>query len=297
MNVLITGSSGFLGGWVGDVFNSNGYNVYGASRTSIQSDFFQYSIDITDFDAINKLISEKSIELIVHTAGKPIVSDCEKNPFDAYRVNGLGTASILEAARQNGVKKVISVETDKVYGYQTNVPTNESQIPNPKSPYEFSKFLAATVSDFYRSFYGMDIVSVRPANIYGFGDNSNSRLIPKALENLRNDTGIRLYSSALDMKRDFVYVKDVAEAIYLLATQSCKHNIYNISANESSTILQLCDKITDILGLDIPHEVVPKIGEFQEIPLQEIDGNRFKDEFQFSFTSFEDGIKETWDLL
>jgi nucleoside-diphosphate-sugar epimerase len=297
MNVLVTGSSGFLGGSVSDLFMSKGHTVYGISRGPTLKNFKQYAIDINNFDEVNKLISEKDIELVMHIAGKPIVSDCEKNPYDAYKVNGLGTAAVLEACRQNNVKKVITVETDKVYGYQEVVPTDETQIPNPKSPYEFSKFLAASISQFYRSFYHMNVVSVRPANIYGYGDKSTSRLIPKALENLKQGKGIRLYDTALKMKRDFIYVEDVAEALYLLATNDCKSSIYNISANDSYTILELCDKILKALDLNIYHDIVKKSNNFKEIPLQEIDGSLFRNEFNYEFTSFEEGIQKTWRLM
>lgn len=297
MNVLVTGSSGFLGGNVSDLFMSKGYTVYGISRGPTIKNFQQYSLDINNFEEVSKLMSEKDIELVVHIAGKPIVSDCEKNPYDAYKVNGLGTASVLEACRQNNVKKVITVETDKVYGYQEVVPTDETQIPNPKSPYEFSKFLAASISQFYRSFYHMNVISVRPANIYGIGDKSTSRLIPKALENLKQGKGIRLYDTALKMKRDFIYVEDVAEALYLLATNDCKSSIYNISANDSYTILELCDKILKALDLNIYHDIVKKSNNFKEIPLQEIDGSLFRNEFNYEFTSFEEGIQKTWRLM
>jgi nucleoside-diphosphate-sugar epimerase len=298
MNVLVTGSSGFLGSNVSNLFMSKGHTVYGISRGPTLNQFFQqYAFDINNFDEVNKLISEKDIELVVHTAGKPIVSDCEKNPYDAYKVNGLGTASILEACRQNDVKKVITVETDKVYGYQDIVPTTETQIPNPKSPYEFSKFLASTISDFYRSFYSMNIISVRPANIYGYGDASTSRIIPKALENLKQGKGIRLYDTALEMKRDFIYVEDVAEALYLLSMNNCKNDVYNISANDSYTILELCNIILNALNLNIPHDIVKKSTDFKEIPLQEINGGLFRNEFNYKFTPLKEGIEKTWRLM
>tara|TARA_X000001382_G_scaffold122879_1_gene106166 strand:+ start:107 stop:1027 length:921 start_codon:yes stop_codon:yes gene_type:complete len=297
MNVLVTGSSGFLGSSVSNLFMSKGHTVYGISRGPTLKNFQQYALDINNFDEVNKLISEKDIDLVVHTAGKPIVSDCEKNPYDAYKVNGLGTASVLEACRQNNVQKVISIETDKVYGYQEVVPTDESQVPNPKSPYEFSKFLSAEISDFYRTFYSMDVISVRPANIYGAFDASTSRLVPKALDNLKQGKGIRLYNTALEMKRDFVYVEDVSEALYLLATNNCKNSVYNISANDSYSILELCNKILRALDLHIPHDIVKKSSDFKEIPLQEIDGALFRNEFNYEFTSFEEGIQKTWRLM
>ena len=98
-----------------------------------------------------------------------------------FMTNGLGTASILEAAKFAGCEKTVVVETDKVYGFQEEVPTKETAILNPNSPYEFSKVLATQFCDFYRKQYLMDIVSVRPVNIFGAGDFSYSRVIPKEL--------------------------------------------------------------------------------------------------------------------
>ena len=297
MNVLITGSSGFLGKHVADTFIQNGYKVYGISRAPVLASYNQYAVDINDFDTINRIVSERDINIIVHTAGKPVVQDCERNPYDAYKVNGLGTSSILEAARLNRVSKVISIETDKVYGYQEVIPTNENAIPNPGSPYEFSKYLATEFAKFYRDYYDLDVISVRPANLYGPFDFSTSRIIPRALDNLKRGKGIRLYDTALNMKRDFVYVKDATKAIYQLATTQCSSNIYNISANEPITIKDLADKIVNTLGINIPHEIVEKKDLYTEIPLQEIDGDLLTKEFNFEYTPFEDAIKETWEAI
>ena len=297
MNVLITGSSGFLGKHVADTFIQNGYKVYGISRAPVLASYNQYAVDINDFDTINRIVSERDINIIVHTAGKPVVQDCERNPYDAYKVNGLGTSSILEAARLNRVSKVISIETDKVYGYQEVIPTNENAIPNPGSPYEFSKYLATEFAKFYRDYYDLDVISVRPANLYGPFDFSTSRIIPRALDNLKRGKGIRLYDTALNMKRDFVYVKDATKAIYQLATTQCSSNIYNISANEPITIKDLADKIVNTLGINIPHDIVKKGDSYTEIPLQEIDGDLLTKEFNFEYTPFEDAIKETWEAI
>lgn len=297
MNVLVTGGSGFLGKHVCREFVEAGYKVYSASRSLCNEEWQSYSVDITDFHALSSLVGEKSISTIVHLAGKPIVSDCDNSPFDAFRINGLGTASVLEAARVNKVRRVVSIETDKVYGFQTEVPTKENAVPNPNSPYELSKVLSTNFAEFYRKQYDMKVVSVRPANLFGPGDFSMSRLIPRALYNLKRGEGIRIYESALEMKRDFVYVKDAASAIHKLATQSPKHNIYNISANDPMSIADVADRITSSLRINLPHTIVPKDGNFPEIPLQEIDGSRIMDEFGFTYTKFENAIQETWKEL
>ena len=66
---------------------------------------------------------------------------------------------------------------------------------------------------------------------------------------------------------------------------------------KQKTIKDLADRITTQLKLDIPHQIVPKPDTFQEIPLQEIDGTRFKVQFDFKYKSFEEAIQETWDTM
>ena len=295
MNILITGHSGFIGGAVAKYFMEQGHIIYGVSRSlSPDCPYHQYAMNITDFNALSRLVNEKCIDVIVHFAGKPIVADCDRDPFEAFRINGLGTAAVLEAGRYANVKKVVVIETDKVYGFQEKVPTNEDAIFNPGSPYEFSKVLAANFCDFYRKHYAMNVVSVRPVNVFGPGDYSFTRLVPAAMRNISEGKGIPVQSHAVGIHRDFIYIKDVAKMCYILATENTKHNAYNFSTNDSVSILDFAKRITDSLGHDVNPDIVEKPGNYPEIPFQSIDGRRFVEEFQFQFTPFDEAIKETY---
>jgi UDP-glucose 4-epimerase len=240
------------------------------------------------------VVNEKCIDVIVHFAGKPIVADCDQDPFYAFKANGLGTASVLESARYAKVKKVIVIETDKVYGFQEEIPTNEDAVLNPGSPYEMSKAIAAHFCDFYRKHYDMDVISVRPVNVFGPGDYSFTRIIPAAMRYVADGKGISVYEQAIDMKRDFIYVDDVARMMYLLVTEDTKHGIYNLSTNESISIMELANRVTKILYHPIEPILIKKPGVYPEIPYQSIDGSRFLDEFDFSFTPFDIAIIETY---
>ena len=296
MNILVTGHSGFIGGATARYFMEQGHMVYGVSR-SLAPDcpHHQYAMNITDYDALSRLVNEKCIDVIVHFAGKPIVADCDRDPFEAFRINGLGTASVLEAARYADVKKVVVIETDKVYGFQEEVPTNEDATFNPGSPYEFSKVLAANFCDFYRKHYAMDVISVRPVNVFGPGDYSFTRLVPAAMRNISKGKGIPVQSHAVGIHRDFIYIKDVAKMCYILATEHTKHDAYNFSTNNSVSILDFANHVTKILGHDVDPDIVEKPGNYPEIPYQSIDGTRFVEEFDFKFTPFEDAITETYE--
>ena len=295
MNILITGHSGFIGSHTAKYFMEQGHMVYGVSRSLIPNcPHPQYSLDVTDYDALSRLTNEKCIDVIVHFAGKPIVADCDQDPFYAFKANGLGTASVLESARYAKVKKVVVIETDKVYGFQEEVPTKEDAIPNPGSPYEMSKAIAAYFCDFYRKHYGMDVISVRPVNVFGPGDYSFTRIIPAAMRYVVDGKGIPVHEHAVNMKRDFIYVDDVARMMHLLATEETKHGIYNLSTNESISIMELANRVTKILDHPVEPILIKKPGVYPEIPYQSIDGSRFVNEFDFKFTPFEDAIKETY---
>ncbi len=295
MNILITGHSGFIGRHIADYFLEQGHVVCGVARSMRPNCLHsQYAVEIDDYDSLSRLVNEKCIDTIVHSAGKPIVADCDKDPFNAFKINGLGTASVLESARYANVKKVIVIETDKVYGFQEIVPTKEDAILNPGSPYEFSKGLAASFCDFYRSHYNMNVISVRPVNVYGPGDFSFTRIVPAAMRNISEGKGIPVQEHAVEIHRDFIYVKDVARMMHLLATTDTKHDTYNFSTNESISILDFATRITGALNHSVDPIIVKKPGDYPEIPFQSIDGTRFNSEFEFDFTSFEDAIQETY---
>ena len=296
MNILITGHSGFIGGHTARYFVEQGHVVYGVSRSSIPNCTHpQYVLDITDYDTLSRLTNEKCIDVIIHFAGKPIVADCDSDPFYAFKANGLGTASVLESARYANVKKTIVIETDKVYGFQEEVPTKEDAIPNPQSPYELSKAVAATFCEFYRSHYDMDVISIRPVNVFGPGDYSFTRIIPAAMRWVSENKGIPVHEHAVDMYRDFIYVNDVAKMMHILATKDTKHGIYNLSTNESISIMDLANRVTKILNHPVDPVLIKKPGVYPEIPYQSIDGLRFVEEFDFKFASFEDAILETYE--
>jgi UDP-glucose 4-epimerase len=296
MNVLITGHSGFIGGATAQHFKEQGHVVYGVSRALTEDcDYHQYALDITDFDALSRLMNEKSIDVVIHFAGKPIVSDCDKDPFYAFKINGLGTASVLESARYAGVKKSIIIETDKVYGFQEIVPTKENAVPNPQSPYEMSKVVATNFCEFYRNHYAMDVISVRPVNVFGPGDFSYSRILPAAMRNISEGKGIPVYEHAVKMYRDFIYVEDVAKMMLILATKDTKHKIYNFSTNDPMSILDFAERVTKALDHDIDPIIVKKPGDFPEIPYQSIDGGRFAKEFDYEFVPFEEAVKRTYE--
>ena len=294
-NVLITGHNGFLGKALIKKLKNKNLNIFGISRgINPGLECVNYFGDVTNLNTLHNIMSSKNIDTVIHLAGKAIVSECEENPFDAFKINGLGTAAVLEASRITHVKKIISVETDKVYGIQKIMPTPETCRLNPGGPYEFSKFLSAEISDFYRNYYKMNIISVRPANLIGGGDHNTTRIMPNAFKHILEGKGIPIYEEAKNMTRDFIYVSDVAEALYILSINDNKHYKYNLSPNKKINIFEFGKLINKTLNCKVPPKIIKKNINFKEIPEQSIDGSLFQKEYNFKYTDLKTIIKKSF---
>ena len=294
-NVLITGHNGFLGKVLLKKLEKKNLNIFGISRGINQSlECVNYLGDVTNLNILHNIMSSKNIDTVIHLAGKAIVSECEENPFDAFKINGLGTAAVLEASRITHVKKIISVETDKVYGNQKIMPTPETSKLNPGGPYEFSKVLSSEISDFYRNYYNMNIISVRPANLIGGGDHNTTRIMPNAFKHILEGKGIPIYEEAKKMTRDFIYVSDVADALYILSINNNKHHKYNLSPNKKINIFEFGMLINKTLNYKVPPQIIKKNIKFKEIPEQSIDGSLFQKEYNFKYTDLKTIIKKSF---
>ena len=294
-NVLITGHNGFLGKALLKKLKNKKLNIFGISRGINPSlECVNYVGDVTNLNTLHNIMSSKNIDTVIHLAGKAIVSECEENPFDAFKINGLGTAAVLEASRITHVKKIISVETDKVYGIQKIMPTPENSKLNAGTPYEFSKALSSKISDFYRYYYKMNIISVRPANLIGGGDHNTTRIMPNAFKHMLEGKGIPIYEEAKKMTRDFIYVLDVAEALYILCINNNKHYKYNLSPNKKINIFEFGMLINKTLNYKVPPQIIKKNINFKEIPEQSIDGSLFQKEYNFKYTDLKTIIKKSF---
>lgn len=297
MNILITGHTGFLGRSLINYLSENAnYNLFGVSR-SIKGDLkcYEYSLNITDKNKLKQIIAEKRIDCVIHLAGKSIVQDCDADPYDSFYKNSLGVASVLEACRNTEVKKVLVSTTDKVYGTQKNDMAVEDDELNPNSPYEFAKSIASSLIDFYRKYYNMDIIEFRCVNIIGGDDSNTSRILPKSFRCIVQNEPITIYENSVESYRDFVYTKDVARAIHIMIENNTQHHVYNISSNNSISIMEFVQKVLKITKCGIEPIVVNKKTDFKEIPYQSIDGSRFISEFNFKYTDLDQVIKDSFE--
>lgn len=207
--VLITGHTGFKGGWLSVWLNHLGAKLYGiALDPPTEPNFFSVSniqslfeldarIDIRNFNELAQSIHSVKPDIVFHLAAQPLVQYSYDFPLETYAVNVMGTAHLLEALRTcDSVRAAVIVTTDKCYeNYEKMDPYREIDNLGGKDPYSSSKACAELVTHAYRTSYFSHeasplIATARAGNVIGGGDWAENRLIPDC---------IRAYSSKNSM--------------------------------------------------------------------------------------------------
>lgn len=254
--VVLTGGAGFIGSHLAEALVRRGYrtiiiddlstgkpeNIYHLKK---EIEFIRGSI--TDLPLLKKTF--KGIDYIFHMAAIASVPKSVNNPLASHDVNNTGTMNILQAAVQNGVKKMIFMSSAAVYGDIPTLPLKEDVPPRPKSPYAVDKLSAEYYCEVFRTVYNFSSVCLRCFNIYGPRQDPNSEyaaVIPKFIQLAMAGKPLVIFGSG-EQTRDFAYVKDVVEA-NLLALKSSAAGIYNISGGEKVSINDLADLIIKLTG-------------------------------------------------
>lgn len=194
--VLVTGHTGFKGGWLSLWLKQMGADVYGVSNevykdpslynvAQLESQIHSTIADIRDLDKMKTIIGELQPDFVFHLAAQPIVKLAFEQPIDTFTTNIIGTANILEALRiSNKPCIAIMITSDKCYdnvewvwGYK------ETDHLGGKDPYSASKGAAELmIKTYYHSYFKKDgivkIASVRAGNVIGGGDWADSRIVP-----------------------------------------------------------------------------------------------------------------------
>jgi CDP-glucose 4,6-dehydratase len=222
--VFLTGHTGFKGGWLTLILHSLNAKVFGfALRPDVEQGIFtaaravdgmHHQIgDIRHFTELRASISAARPEIVIHMAAQALVRASYADPLATYATNVMGTAHVLEAARQTpSVKAILVITSDKCYenvGWERGY--REIDRLGGRDPYSNSKACAELVANAYRlSFFAADgaavIASARAGNVIGGGDWARDRLVPDAIRafssgrilEIRNPHAVRPWQHVLD---------------------------------------------------------------------------------------------------
>ena len=240
--ILITGSSGFIGKNLVDNLLSE-YEIVGLSKKVEKSKINCITKDI------NQITSKdfKNIFCVIHLAAITDPKICEDFPDQCITTNVLGTQKILEASRKNNCK-VVYASTSHVYGIPKKIPISETASTSPTSIYAGSKLAGEILCESYQKQFNMDISIVRIFSVYGPKSN-NHCVLPSIVKQMKNSNIIKLGN--INSKRDFIFISDIMDAFKIILKNINGFNVYNVGAEKSYSIKEICKKFEKLYGKKI----------------------------------------------
>jgi UDP-glucose 4-epimerase len=252
---LVTGGAGFIGSYIVEELVRRGFSVVALDNLSLGNmdniahlrkqknlEFIQGSI--SDLSLLQKLSSE--VRYVFHQAAIPNIpiTVTSSNYISYYETNSNGILNILQAAKDNNVKKVICASSCSVYGNEPTIPKREDMIPDPRSPYAVIKLIAEYYCMIFQRVHFLPTVCLRYFNVYGPRQNPTSALasvIPKFIQRALSGKPPIIFGDG-QQTRDFVYVRDVVSA-NLQAAESDSTGIFNIGTGKGVSLNQLTQSI------------------------------------------------------
>ena len=261
---LVTGAAGFIGSNLCEAILNMGYKVRALDDLSTGKqeniDIFlgnpNYEFikgDIKDLDTCMKAC--EGVDFVLNQAAWGSVPRSLEMPLFYCRNNIEGTLNMLEAARQQGVKKFVYASSSSVYGDEPNLPKTEGREGNLLSPYALTKQCDEEWAKLYTMHYGLDTYGMRYFNVFGRRQNPDgayAAVIPKFLKMLLHGETPTINGDG-KQSRDFTYIDNVIEANLkaCLAPHEAAGEAYNIAYGGREYLIDIYYGLTKALGVDI----------------------------------------------
>jgi UDP-N-acetylglucosamine 4-epimerase len=274
---LVTGGAGFIGSNLCETLINKGYivrcldNLSTGTKNNIieffdNPNFTFIQGDITDYDTCYSAC--ENVDFVLHQAAWGSVPRSIQMPVKYEEINIKGTLNMLEAARQNGVKKFVYASSSSVYGDEPNLPKIEGREGNLLSPYALTKLVNEKYAELYKKLYGLDTYGLRYFNVFGKRQDPNgayAAVIPKWIKQLLNNEKPTIYGDGTQ-SRDFTFIENVIEA----NIKACKApsdvagESFNIAYGGQETLNSIYKIICDFLEKKIDPVYEPtRIGDIK----------------------------------
>jgi len=252
---LVTGGAGFIGSHLVDKLLKMGHKVIVIdNETSDGHDEYywndaaiNYAVDIKNFYHIADKF--RGVDYVYHLAAKASVQASIDTPLDTIETQVMGTANVLEAARQCGVEKFIYSSTSACYGNKNPIPNTEVMREDPLNAYAIGKLSGEQLVKAYYHLYGMKTVAFRYTNVYGERARHIGHYAPcvsKFLKARNEGEALTIFGDG-QQRRDFIHVSDVIDANALISFQELDNwgEVYNIGYGENWSIQEIADAICE----------------------------------------------------
>jgi nucleoside-diphosphate-sugar epimerase len=305
VRTLVTGGAGFIGSHLVDSLIESGHevtvldNLVSGYRDNVNPAARLIEADVTDPAAVAKAVA--GAEIAFHLAAARSVLASVHNPLETDRINSGGSLTVLEVAREAGVRRVVITSSSSVYGGAAVIPTPESASLIPRSPYAVSKLAGEHYARVYWELHGVETVALRLFNVFGprqRPDSAYAAVIPLFIQALSSGQPPTIHGDGVQ-SRDFTFVSDAVDA-FLAASNapadSCAGRVYNVACNREHTLLELVGILQQQLGVEIePVHTDPRPGDIRHSRADSSAAER--DLGWVSKVAFEDGLTRTINSL
>ena len=306
--IAITGVSGFVAGHFIDYLYDNHIEceILGLDRGTPKIDFGKYAnrieihfsiVDLMDKAALKNVIQSFKPDYVLHLAAFSSVAYSWKYPSESFTNNSNIFLNLIDAIREVDPScRVLSVGSSEEYGdvLRSDLPLRENQFINPVSPYAVARVSQELMSKVYVKAFGMNIIMTRSFN--HIGPRQDDRfVVPSFIKRILNikNTGLsegEIETGDTTIIRDFVDVRDVVRAYYLLLEEGTPGEIYNICSGKALMLSEIIDCIVNEVGVKITTRINPEFVRPDDN--KEIVGSAYKIETELGWKPEKD-IKDT----
>ena len=270
---LVTGGAGFIGSHIAAALSASGARVRilddlsTGHRENLDEiggdiDFVQGSV------ADEKLLAKafENVELIFHEAAIPSVPRSVEAPRNTHVASVDGTFSLLLAARDAGVKRVVYAASSSAYGDQPTLPKSEQMPPDPLSPYAVAKLVGEYYCRVFTRVYGLETVSLRYFNVFGPRQDPGSQysgVVSRFISALASNERPVIFGDG-EQSRDFTYIDNVVAAnVSAASARGAAGKVINVANGQRITLNQLLAELKELTGrTDVTAEYrEPRVGD------------------------------------
>jgi UDP-glucose 4-epimerase len=255
--VLVTGSTGFIGRYVARQFSDAGWSVQGLGTRPLENaprqDLQFYQSLFLPSPELSKLIESLQPDVCIHCAGRASVDLSVHDPAADFQSGVSLTFQLLDALRIYAPKcRVLFLSSAAVYGNPVDLPVSETYEANPISPYGFHKLMSEQLCKEFYKLYQLPTAIVRIFSAYGPG--LRRQVLWDICQKALTQPVLKLRGTGQE-SRDFIHVRDIAQALFLLANRApFEAEVYNLASGVETTIQTLASQILYELDLNIPLE-------------------------------------------
>ncbi|MDQ3066260.1 MAG: SDR family oxidoreductase [Actinomycetota bacterium] len=266
-HVLVTGGGGFIGSNLVRALLERGDTVRvldnfstgnRANLAGLEDDVEIVEGDLRSYERVHNAV--RGAELVFHQGALPSVPRSVQDPLTTSAVTIEGTLNVLLAARDEDVRRVVYASSSSVYGNSGTLPRNESQQPDPISPYAVAKLSAERYCVSFHRVYGLETVALRYFNVFGPRQDPKSQyaaVVPRFIAAIDVGEAVPIHGDGTQ-SRDFTFVANVVEANILAAdAEDAAGTVLNVATGRQASVNDLADAIGAALGKPVEKAYLP----------------------------------------